>query len=437
MKPCLILLLLLPFLVETIHAQDSQIEIWLRDKTSGADIRGAHCETSLEVFISDSRGKVIVKASPADTLRISHIGYRDTTIRFLKETKSRLTLYLIPESQTLETAEVNAKPFEIFAPKRTNVFDFEWLRDTLMVLTYTREQMMRRAGLQGVPLYLGCKLLQVSSSGSVLKSIPLPDHIIGFYFDPREKLFVISQNSVYLVQSQSDKIRLIEFDKAQFEEEVQPLTAVTKSALFLENYTPDYPEFSYFAHDPKTEKQERIRTIRDDFTMELFRASYKYMSNFDKLRAIRMEEESGIDKEIYGAFMTGFQQSPYYHSLYAPLFANGDSIFIFDPYTRYLYIHNSRGIPIDSLGTDYQDADRDNFDDLILHDRKTNRVYAVFRKSGIPYLREISLQTGDCENIIRLYYTYPEKIKVHQGRIYYLYRATGSTRTKHLFAEDL
>jgi hypothetical protein len=171
--------------------------------------------------------------------------------------------------------------------------------------------------------------------------------------------------------------------------------------------------------------------------MELFRAEYKYMDNRDKLTAIRMETKTGIDKEIYGAYMSGFQHSLYYREIYAPLFSINDSVLIFDHHNDLLFIHDRQGHAIDSLAISYHQARRKKFSQKLIRDRGSDKFYGLFHKNGRGFLRPINLLTGEGGNFIEMYYRYPENMKVRDNRVYYVYRKTGSAKTRHLFVEKL
>src|SRR5690606_6575485 len=146
--------------------------------------------------------------------------------------------------------------------------------------------------------------------------------------------------------------------------------------------------------------------------MELFRAEYKYLSKPDKLKARRLEYKTGIDKEIFGAYMSGFANHHYYQKLYAPLFGYGDSLLIFDHHSNQIFLHNGIGTRLDSVDIHYHKNRNLRFKNEIINDAQTRSFYGVFEKSGIKALREIDPFSGESLEIIDLYYAYPENIKV-------------------------
>lgn len=421
----------------TLPGIAQQIQIKLIDEKSGEPIENAHLSYKNTKAVTNKNGIASINVSRNTEILISHISYNDTTIIVTNPTAKEFIIRLSPKMNTLTGVEISAKPQCIFAPEKTHVFDFEIRNDTLIVLTYQREKMMRSQNRQSESLYLGCQLLLVSPSGNILDSIPLPDYIKSFYTDPLGNIFILAENQILYTEIKSGALEISQVKNDDFQTLIKPLSGSSKTAYFFNDYEWDYPEFNYFALTKNSDNKYLVRTIKDDFTMELFRAEYKYLSNYDKLRAIRLEYKTGIDKEIFGAYMSGFAHHIYYHKLYAPLFNYGDSLFVFDHHSNQIFLHNGTGSNLDSTEIHYHQNRTLKFKDEIINDTKTNSYYGVFEKSGIKALRKIDPFSGESQEIIHFYYSYPEKIKVRNNKIYYIYRKTGGQNTKHLFVEQI
>ena len=92
-------------------------------------------------------------------------------------------------------------------------------------------------------------------------------------------------------------------------------------------------------------------TITDARTLELFRSQYKYMQGRDKVIAMDLALETGIDAEIIAGYMTGFPDDLYFHPPYAPLFVINDTLCVFDHYRERIARYNSALHPIgEALG---------------------------------------------------------------------------------------
>ena len=408
----------------------------LIDKTSGLPIENAHILHPEKQVITDKNGKALIQTFPDMQIHISHISYRDTSFQLNAPYPRKIRIELEPKINTLPEVRIDTKPVRIFAPAETHVFDFEFWNDSLLVMTYEKEKLFRRGDKQCQPMYIGCELLLISANGSVIDSIPLPDLIQGFYKDPLGQVFILGDSQIVLVDFKKRSLMLSEIDKDEFDIYIKPLSGATATHYFFDDYEWDYPEFSYYRLNKTSDERQRIRTIKDAFTMELFRAEFKYLSNPDKLKALKLEASTGIDKEIYGAYMSGFTHHPYYQELYAPMFPFGEGLIIFDHHSNNIFFHNADGIPVDSTKISYHTSNL-KFKNEIIASRGSDKFYAVFQKSGLKSLSVINTETGISENLINLYYPYPEHIHVSGDKVFYIYRRTGSENTKHLFMEQL
>jgi hypothetical protein len=65
------------------------------------------------------------------------------------------------------------------------------------------------------------------------------------------------------------------------------------------------------------------------------------------------------------------------------------------------------------------------------------QAYTSFRKGGQFTLYRIDLNTGDLKRIISLTHPFPQKIKVHNNFLFYLYDLPAEGDNKHLFRQKL
>jgi hypothetical protein len=422
------------FISATCYAQ-LKVNFVLLDSETNQPIKNALVYTSSSSFISGQDGWARLDIQEGEALYISHLAYRDTSISF--HTKNFPdTLRLKRFINVLSEVEINSKPYLVFKSDECHVFDYEFLGDSLLVLTYEREKMFRKSNEQSESLFTGCKLLLVSPSGSILSEKSLIDEIRGFYRTPLDEIYVLSREAVFRIDTQMG-IKLTPIKKDDFENHIKPIREKVMDEYVLDNFRWHYPEFSYFRYEVQTDSIQHIRTIRDDFTMELLRSEYKYMNNRDKLWAYRKELETGIDKEIISAYKTGFQSSLYYEELYAPIFKSDSSLLIFDHHSGYIFNHSYKGHVLDSVELKYTDQPRLKFDNLVLKDRGKCSYFSVFKKGVSRHLGRINLTTGNVEYFTRLYYPFPENIKLKNGSVYYLYRKPESQNFTYLFAESV
>lgn len=418
----------------TCHAQH-EASFTLVDKDSGSAIKNAYIYSKSHHTTSRNDGRAAIEFSNGEKIHISHVSYRDTSFSPNLENFPD-TIRLSRSVHELNRVDVNTKPYLVFKSDECHVFDYEFLGDTLLILTYEREKMFRKATEQSEQLYMGCEILVISPSGNVLMKRKITDEVIGFHRDPLGQIYLKGQTTVFALELDHE-IRLTAIDREMFQEKVEPLKEALGNDFIFDNYRWHYPEFSYFRFNRNSDSLEHIRTVKDSFIMELLRAEYKYMNNREKLWAYRKELETGIDKEVISAYKTGFQSTLYFESLYAPIFHSDSMLVIFDHHSGFIFSHSPEGLPIDSVELSYLNKNRMKFDDLILKDRKNNTFFSVFRKGVSKHLGRINLSSGKVERLTKLYYPFAENIKLHGGSVYYLYRKPESENYTYLFAESV
>ena len=171
--------------------------------------------------------------------------------------------------------------------------------------------------------------------------------------------------------------------------------------------------------------------------MELYRSEYKWVDVRTRLWAKQKEIETGVDAQIWvGA--TYFTQSIYYKVPFAPLFKVRDSIYVLNFQTDLISVYNAFGQELRSLPLLFHyHKEKTGWKRIILKDNATQSLYAVFEKDGISYLGKIDLRTGRIQTKHRIYHKYVEKIRIHNGHAYYIYRPFESIQKRFLYSEKL
>lgn len=169
--------------------------------------------------------------------------------------------------------------------------------------------------------------------------------------------------------------------------------------------------------------------------MSLFRSQYKYMSGRDKVLAMDLEKETGVDREVIAGYMTGFHHDLYFHEPYAPLFVMRDTLLVFDHYRHRLRRFSSDRRELDELPIGYHRMRE--WTGRLIQDRITGSVHALFRRGSRVWVRRINQSTGELGNPTELEFPYPDEVQVADGWVYYVYRPHGSLQRRTLYRERL
>ncbi len=383
---------------------------------------------------TSKKGEALFKATPGDSIKIDceHLAYasetRDIVVKGKPQDTITVTVFMrFVKTQNLNEFVVYPKgvPRPVFKSERVSVDDFEFMPDGRMILlTYART---KKKGTE-LCLYDGEKIL-----GEIGLKEPGNELIRDFRGNPH----VVTNSSVYGLTAEDGKVYVGELQKDYYFSYIAPIVDTTISKYFFSNFDPNYPAFGYYTFGAEDSVYRKIVNIEDDLMMELYRSEYKWVDIRTKLWAKEMENETGIDAEIWvGA--NYFTQSIYYKELYAPLFERNDSIFVFDHYKNLLFSFDQEGNKRDSIPIFYHLQEKQTgWQKLLIQDQLTGQIYSVYEKNGQVTLRRIDLATGELKESIPLYYKYPDKVLIRGNRVYYTYREFETAQKKYLYEEKL
>ena len=434
--------LLLPlvswFFITTAYAQ-SVVRVSCIDRNSLEPIANVNLALSLQDSIQTCKSNVagLAQFVILDTKELFYISsehpmyeplsYRHQSVRNTSDTLF-IKLVLKPiKSQSMDQVVVKPPgiPDTVFNSTEFHVADFE-VTDSgdYMLLVYPK-----RSGHNNAILWYDG--INVKDSLSI--------HGIGINLikDYRDNIHVICQEEVYHISYKNDSLALFSIPKDYFLDYVLPIVDTTTSKLFFSNFNMYYPAFDYFALDQIDSSYRKIIHIEDPLMMELYRSEYKWVDVRTRLWAKQKEIETGVDAQIWvGA--NYFTQSIYYKVPFAPLFKIQDSIYVLDFQSDQMTVYTpmgevSRRTPL----LFHYHKDKTGWKRVILKDESTQALYALFEKDGISMLGKIDLTTGQIHSKHRLYHKYVEKIRIHRGNVYYIYRPFESIQKRFLYKERL
>jgi hypothetical protein len=433
------LLILLSWIFTTTAYAQSVVKISCIDRNSLEPIANVNLTLSLQDSIQTFKTNVagLAQLVLLDTKELFYISsehpmYEPLSYRYqsVRNTSDTLFIKLVLKpikSQSMDQVVVKAPgiPDTVFNSKEFHVADFEVTgAGDFILLVYPK-----RSGHKNAILWFDG--INIKDSMSI--------HGIGINLikDYRNNIHLICQEEVYHVSHKDDSLALFSIPKDYFIDYVLPIVDTTTSKLFFSNFNMYYPAFDYFALDQIDSSYRKIIHIEDPLMMELYRAEYKWVDVRTRLWAKQKEIETGIDAQIWvGA--NYFTQSIYYNVPFAPLFKIQDSIYVLDFQSDQMTVYTpmgevSRRTPL----LFHYHKHKTGWKRVILKDESMQALYALFEKDGISMLGKIDLTTGEILSKHRLYHKYVEKIRIHQGNVYYIYRPFESIQKRFLYKERL
>ena len=358
--------------------------------------------------IYEGLSKIVRPKSSFDTLKLQ-IALYQTKVRELKQI----------------VVKAPGIPDTVFHSDRLSVADFEIQNnEEIILLTYPNQ------------LRKGSEIL-LFDGVNIKSNFQINDEPKYLVRDYRGNAHVVCKEKVFGVYVSDNLIELGQIPKDYFFKYVAPIVDTNASKMYFSNFNKDYPAFDYFVFDNEDSTYRSILNIKDDLMMELYRSEYKWVDVRTKLWAKNKERETGIDAQIWvGA--NYFTQSIYYKEVYAPLFHRNDSVFVFDYPKDRLVIFNRLGESLDTISIyHHYQSKKTGWQQQLIQDKVTGVIYAQYEKDGNMYLGIVDVKTGEINEKVKLNYKYVEKIRVHNNKVYYVYRPFESTQKRFLYKEKL
>lgn len=316
-------------------------------------------------------------------------------------------------------------PDTVFHSERLSVADFEIQNnDDIILLTYPKQ------------LQKGSEIL-LFDGVNIKSNFQVDDQAQYLVRDYRGNTHIVCKEKVFGIKVSKNEIQLGSIPKDYFFKYLAPIVDTNASKMYFSNFNKDYPAFDYFVFDTYDSTYRSILNIKDDLMMELYRSEYKWMDVRTKLWAKNKERETGIDAQIWvGA--NYFTQSIYYKEVYAPLFHRNDSVFVFDYPKDRLVIFNRVGESLDTISIyHHYQPKKTGWQKQLIQDNVTGVIYAQYENDGNMFLGIVDVKTGEISEKVKLHYKYVEKIRVHNNKVFYIYRPFESIQKRFLYKEKL
>lgn len=426
-------------------AQTREAELLVLDSLEGVPLEavsvtwtdGDHAQERL----TDELGRCTVPW-PGDgriKLRFMRPSYRSRTVlleRGALPLRGPLTVYM--STWELPPVEVTRVPELVFQRPDLHAADLLINDEGIWVLAYEHPRLLRAEADAGKEILRGVRLVLLDTTFREWASCSLPEEVLGLRRDLRNTVIVEGTSRAFSVRRADDHLELGPFALEDLREKVLPWTDSIPGRILGSNTDGVMPAFDHLAFDPVDDSVRVVCTVLDTFMMALFRSEYKYLKGPEKVLAMNLAAELGVDKETVAGYMSGFRHNVWFKPVYAPLFVAGDTLLVFDhasarlrKFTRGLA--ETGQVPLPYL---VKQGGRDR-PLRIIQDRSNGDLFAVFQRNGYQWLRSIDPVSGALGERMRLTYRYPERTQVFAGHIYYVYRPVESLQKRSIYRERL
>lgn len=411
------------------------------DSVSSIPLEGVHVSGGVAGdAYTDPRGEFTLpwKGDPSLELEFSFTGYsrkRELIQRSQVHTGEKIVLYLTSISEELPSVVIRPGPQVVYQREDLHVGAYHMNADGLWILVHERPGLWHSTAEVGQQVFKGARIHLLDTLFQERCKIELPGEVLALYHDHAKRPVIEGRRGAWSVELDEGDIVLNPMDRERLHASVLPWTDSIPGFLLGTNISAFYPAFDHYAYDPIKDKAEVICSIEDKHLVELYRSQYKYMSGADKVVAMNLEHDLGIDKEIIAGYMTSFHTDQYFKVPYAPLFVVKDTLCVFDRYSgfirRFSYaLEEISAAPFNGY------LDHERWSSLI-QDVSDDTVYAIFERGMRTWLRSVDPVSGEFGPALELTHPFPEEIQVNNGYVYYVYRPFGSLQRRTLYREVL
>lgn len=339
-----------------------------------------------------------------------------------------VSLSLTQHYTAIDTISVfsELKPDTLVGAPNYGVYDFEFYEDKYILLT--AEKNLSKAELR-----------LADEHGKILTTYFVPKEggeAKEFFKDYMGYTNLICKNLIYRVKLYHDRFLLTPLNHEDVNAFIKPIIDTVNNKLIFSDYWKEYPLFNYYSYNLNDSLKKQFHTVENKELMDSYNFEYYALKPREKLEARRLAMDLNTDKRIVAAMMSGFTKTMFYEPLFAPLYIIKDTICVFDHYKDQLYHFDKHGIKIDSFAISYNHPKNwREWKHKMLKDDLENAIYAVYDKNGHKYIKQISYSNGKELGKYTLQFHSADKLKIHNGYAYYVYRPFESTQEKFFYRE--
>lgn len=427
-----------------LHTSAQRVQsVLVLDSAERTPIAGVAISVDGSVLVltgPQGRAEVPLGHTGTAVMHLAHTSYRPRDVRVDEaDVGKEHVVLLAARDRLLPAISVGrAAPEEVFRREDLHAADLLVNDAGIWVLAYEHPRMLRAEGDAGKEILRDVRLVLLDTLFNEVASCPVPEDVLGLRHDLHNEAVIEGTRHAFAVGRNTDGLVLRPFGLEDLRQRVLPWTDSIPGWILGSNANADYPALDHLAYDPVRDTLRRICSVVDSFMMDLFRSEYKYLKGPDKVLAMNLAQKLGVDKEVVAGYMAGFSHNIWYQPLYAPLFAVGDTMLVFDHARSRLRKFTLAMAELPSVPLAYMGKEEGRqWTGRLLQDRVTEKVHAEFKHNGTTWLRAIDPATGAMAAAFKLAVPWPERVQVHHGWVYYIWRPAGSLQKRTVYRERL
>lgn len=368
--------------------------------------------------VTDRKGafSFFIDSIPAKLI-VSCVGFETKQI-LLDRTSFSLTLYLDREVKELPEVEIKARGHEpFFKDEFYAVLDYEIDSSLIYLLIFK----------QGHP---GAELVCKNHDGdTVATSKTLYFNPFRLFKDCLGTLHVLGRDSGFQVFRQDNRLHLIHPVRLKkFDDVLKNCVAATPEFLYFKKSMNRGLGVEYYGVNRKTFVKQDITEVKDEKKLKMMRR------NADDA-ALLMKTKHPDSRDDFVTW--NYIHKILYRPIKTALYKIGDFICIFNTPEQQMEFYDLEGNFSYKLALQIDQVTFGKWTGDILIDEQSGKIYTHFVSNGQYTLYRIDLNTGLLKKRLGLFHYYPEKIRVNNDFVYYLFDVSADPDNKMLFRQEL
>lgn len=405
MKALTMFLVFLTGLMLPAHGQLETLVVLksLRDQTP---VVGAHVKKpdGTILTISNMLGECkLMPGSGQMVLHISHVSFADTVVSLSRKDTGRVIL-LTPSSQMLKPFAVFAAPVNLIPEKPWFVTSYAHTPQGLLLLAYPQRRLTNQT------------LFLLDHDQEVLLSAPFRE-TGDLMADASGTIWLKATTTTYSVTIKPDSIMvgLEQIPTVEFEAGVERIVLVMGKKYFFGHFSCDRQRLDYYCYDEENDKIDLFETVFDDLGMRLRETRDIFETN---------------------EFERRFGDMCFFRPVFAPVYEYLDRVLMINYAEGKLLFYDEKTTLTRQISLPWHQ--QRSLKRQVLHDEATGNFYALFESKGRMTIRQIDVSSGKLGPEIPIPgFPFMDKLSVHQGQLYFLYKEETHNQYKKIFRMSL
>ncbi len=438
-KNILLVLLLLFSVGSGLMAQTSGfITGVVKDSETGFPVKNVNITVykSSKGTISAVNGtfKISVSNFPA-LLQFSHISYYKKTITVGEANAGSITVFLTHRSVNLKETEILGEKYKVFKGVEKEIVDYDFIDTNLIILVRNMKTLQRELIMANDKLDTICKMK--------VHNIKHPKSI---FKDCMGNCHLITNDSAYQIYYDGKSIQLIyaaALDK--FRKLLGNCIFETPEYLVFEYNSNRGVDLMYAAHNPIeiTKPSKNGNWNQQFYGVDKINHKKMIIDEFNEREKRQMAFEyskfifyNQKDTTRYFGDILRFNEMAFFKQAFQAMKYLNDTIYYFNHLKSCINLYSDSLTFIDAIHINYNL--KDNWKQTIITDRIKNRAYTLFNFGTKLLLSQINLKTGTTMPVTTIDKLFPDKIKVNNGFLYFLYiDATNEFGKRELYQSQI